>query len=193
MWTLTVLIIELITDRGGNGSETCNKEQGMKHWLMVHDTPEKNGVAGCLSQTLVEKALCNTFWFRSTKDLMELWNFACELHQKSPIEEPCWIEHCMNLCVRKKHNLCNSHECGSDAFVKIKHGEKLQPPAKTVKWIGHSSQSNGHCIYFPDLQRVTVEWNIILTGESVDEDTYQKIQQPLQWLKDLFQWFLILI
>ena len=60
-----------------------------------------------------------------------------------------------------KPNLCDTYEWGKDVYVKIKQEDKLLLRAKKAKWIGHSAQSDGHCIYWPETQRVTVKRNII--------------------------------
>ena len=61
----------------------------------------------------------------------------------------------------KKPNLQDTHKWGEKVYVKIKQDDKLLSRAKKAKWIGHSSQSDGHCIYWPETQQVTVERNII--------------------------------
>ena len=63
---------------------------------------------------------------------------------------------------QKKPNLRETYEWGRDVYVKITQHDKLQPQAKAAKWIGHSSQSDGHCIYWPDSYKVSIERNIIL-------------------------------
>ena len=52
---------QLCSDRGGeylSDDFTCHlKSKGTKQKLTTHDTPEHNGVAECLNQTLVEHVL----------------------------------------------------------------------------------------------------------------------------------------
>ena len=62
---------------------------------------------------------------------------------------------------RKKPNLHETYEWGRDIYVKIIQHDKLQPQAKAAKWIAHSSQSDGHCIYWSDSHKVSIERNII--------------------------------
>ena len=45
--------------------------------------------------------------------------------------------------------------------MKIKQGDKLLPLPTKAKWIGHSTQSDGHVIYQPGSQKVTVERNFV--------------------------------
>ena len=68
----------------------------------------------------------------------------------------------------KKLNLHDTYEWGKDVYVKIKQEDKLANQATRAKWIGHSSQSNGHLIYWPNRHKISLEWNIIFdTGEQV--------------------------
>ena len=49
-------------------------------------------------------------------------------------------------------------------YVKIKQGDKLQPQVKSARWIGYSVQSDGHCVYWPDIKKVSIERNILSEG-----------------------------
>ena len=61
----------------------------------------------------------------------------CSLPDKTPYE----------MVHSQKLNLHDAYEWGKDIFVKIKQDDKLAHRATKVKWIGHSSQSDGHLIY----------------------------------------------
>ena len=50
---------------------------------------------------------------------------------------------------------------GKDIYVKIKQDDKLAHQATKAKWIGHSSQSDGYLIYWPNRHKVSVERNVI--------------------------------
>ena len=68
----------------------------------------------------------------------------------------------------KKPNLHDAYEWGKEVYVKIKQDDKLANRATRAKWIGHSSQSDGHLIYWPNRHKISVELNIIFdTGEQV--------------------------
>ena len=68
----------------------------------------------------------------------------------------------------KKLNLHDAYEWGKDVYIKIKQDDKLANQATRAKWIGHSSQSDGHLIYWPNRHKISVEQNIIFdTGEQV--------------------------
>ena len=68
----------------------------------------------------------------------------------------------------KKPNLRDAYEWGKDVYIKIKQDDKFAPQATKAKWIGNSSQSNGHLIYWPSGHKISVERNIIFdTGDKV--------------------------
>ena len=75
----------------------------------------------------------------------------CSLPDKTPYE----------MVHSKKLNLQDAYEWGKDVYVKIKQDDKLGPRATKAKWIGHSSQSDGHLIYWPSGHKVSVKRNII--------------------------------
>ena len=68
----------------------------------------------------------------------------------------------------KKLNLQDAYEWGKDVYVKIKQDDKLASRATKAKWIGNSSQSDGHLIYWLSGHKASVERNIIFnTGDKV--------------------------
>ena len=81
----------------------------------------------------------------------------CTLPNKTPFE---MVNH-------KKPNLHATHQWGSEVYVKIKQGDKLSSRATRAHWIRFSSQSDGHCIYWPESHKVTVERNILLDKEKL--------------------------
>lgn len=40
-----------------------------------------------------------------------------------------------------------------------------------AKWLGHSVQSDGHCIYWPDSQKVSVKRNIVFNMKEIPKLT----------------------
>ena len=60
----------------------------------------------------------------------------------------------------KKLNLKDLHEWGSDLWVHTMEGTKLDGQSKAGKWVGFDEISNGHQIYWPDKQSVTVERSV---------------------------------
>ena len=61
--------------------------------------------------------------------------------------------------------------------MKIKQEDKLETQATRAKWVGNSSQSNGHLIYWPNRHKVTVERNMIF-------DTREKVKLSPMSLTD---------
>ena len=81
----------------------------------------------------------------------------CALPNKTPFE---MVNH-------KKPNLHATHQWGSEVYVKIKQGDKLSLRATRAHWIGFSSQSDRHCIYWPESHNVIVERNILFNKEKL--------------------------
>ena len=85
----------------------------------------------------------------------------------------------------KKPDLHATHEWGSDVYVKIDKKDKLSARAKTAKLIGFSSQSDGHCIYWPKLHKISIERNILFEKEKLHKyvlilPTEDNIQKTIQ-------------
>ena len=77
----------------------------------------------------------------------------------------------------KKLNLQDTYEWEKDVYIKIKQDDKLAPQATRAKWIGHSSQSDGHLIYWLSRHKVSVERNIIFdTGEKSNYLLYHHLK-----------------
>ena len=74
----------------------------------------------------------------------------------------------MRWSMANKPNLHDAYEWEKDIYVKTKQDDKLANQATRAKWIGHSSQSDGHLIHWPNRHNISVERNIIFdTGEQV--------------------------
>ena len=120
-----VHIKELVTDQGGeytsNEFETYLKEQGMKHRLTVHDTPEQNGVTEHLNHTLVEKACAMLFDSGLPKTLWAM-QFCMQITSKITPLQALLNKTPYEVMHQEKPNLHNSHEWESDVFMKIKQG-----------------------------------------------------------------------
>ena len=55
---------------------------------------------------------------------------------------------------------------GEDEFILKSSKETNFNLEESARWIGYSVQSYGHCIYWLDLQKVSIERNILFNGES---------------------------
>ena len=107
------------------------------------------------------------------------------------ILEPCQTKLLMKLFITRNQILVDTYELGRDVYVKIQQGNKPSAWAKIAKWIGHSSQSDGHCIYWPDSHKVTVERNIyfntakepssapILPNDNLEDSIKMSTKRPI--------------
>jgi hypothetical protein len=60
-----------------------------------------------------------------------------------------------------KPKLDDSHEWGTEVYIKIQQADKLEARAKIARWIGHVNSSNGHQIYWPETRKVSIKRNIV--------------------------------
>ena len=61
---------------------------------------------------------------------------------------------------KEKPNLENLPEWGTHVFVLREGHNKLDEKADEGRWVGYSSDSQGHHVYWPGKHRVTVERNV---------------------------------
>ena len=121
--------------------------KGTTHRLTMHDTPKQNVVTEQLNWTLGKRSRAMLI---ESNLLKSLWGYAilhanyikncthtCSLLEKTPYE----------MVHSKKPNLQDAYKWEKDVYVKIKQDDKLAHQATKAKWIGHSSQSDGHLIY----------------------------------------------
>ena len=160
--------------------------KGTNHKLTRHNThtPEQNGGTEQLNQTLVKRLRAMLIKSNLPKSL---WRYAI-LHAN-------YIKNCMHthslpdktpdkMVHGKKPNLQDAYEWGKDIYVKIKQYDKSAHQATKAKWIGHSSPSNGHLIYWPSRQKVSVERNVIFnTREKVKLSPNYLLHHHLKILK----------
>jgi hypothetical protein len=149
------------SDRGGEFTSAdfsaYLESHGIICKLTVHNTPEHNGAAERAWRTLL-----NIVW---------MLLFASNLPQKLWGEA---LQHAIYVYNRLPHsilggrspyearfkttpNLSNLWEFGSWVFVHITTNDKLAPQAAECRWIGFDPSSNGHRIYWPDRQVISVE------------------------------------
>ena len=145
------LIKVLQSDRG---SEYLSKEfddhlkaNGTIRSLMVHDTPEENGVAEQLNCTLLEHTqamlmtaqLLKTLWSETIHHTVWLKNrtSTCALNSKTPYK----VMH------QTKLNLTDLLEWGARVFMMKTVTGKLDQKATEACWLGYSGTSKGHHIF----------------------------------------------
>ena len=62
-------------------------------------------------------------------------------------------------------NLRDLPEWGSRVFVMTQLAGKLDAKSEEARWVGYSGTSQGHRIYRPNTQRISVERNVTFGGE----------------------------
>jgi len=147
----SVSIKTLQTDRGGeyltNAFSKHLTQAGTIHCLTIHDSPEQNGVAEHLNQTLLERtcemlhasSLPKYLWGECIKHVVWLKNctFTCTLNGQMPYE----------AVLNSKHNLNGLPEWGSQVWVHDASNSKLDMRATTSHWMGYDAESKGSHIY----------------------------------------------
>ena len=83
----------------------------------------------------------------------------------------------------KKPNLYATHQWGSKVYIKIKQGDKLSTRATRAHWNGFSSQSDGHCMYWPESHKVTVKRNILFNKEKLHTVSTRQYYQLMRRYK----------
>ena len=142
---------KLQTDHGGeylsHKFDIHLKAHGTVDSLTVHDTPEENGMSEHLNCTLLKHAhmmhltanLPKFLWAESVQHVLKNCTLLCALNGKTPFE----------ILFKKKPNLKNLPEWGTHIFVLCKGHNKLDGKADKGCWVSYSSDSQGHCIYWP--------------------------------------------
>jgi hypothetical protein len=162
----------LRSDRGGEyqSEEFSNHlaTTGTVQKLTVHDTPEFNSVAKRLNRTLLKRA---QEMLHASGLPRFLWGEAV-LHA-------CWIKnHTATQALDgmtpykalhgKKPDILQLREWGCPVWVHNPSGSKLDVRACEGRWVGIDSQSSdGHRIYWPAAQSITVEQSVYFDDVTV--------------------------
>ena len=161
----------LHSDRGG---KYLSKEfsqhlqlKGTEHRVTVHDTPEHNGVAECLNRTLVERVramihasgLPKNLWGEAIMHATWLKNRSstCHLGMKTLYE----------ILYKKAPNLSNLPVWGCRIKVHDTSSSKLDAWARDRHWVGFDTESDGHCLYWPDSRTVGVKRSVIFEKQDI--------------------------
>ena len=160
-------------------------DAGTVHWLTVHDTPQLNGVAECLNQTLMEKV---HMLLHTSGMPQNLWGKA--LHHST------WLKNRTSMqalggktpwqaVYGTPPNIMGLKCFSETVWVHNMSGSKLDTHAWEGHWIGFNMESHGHCVYWPAKGTVSVEWNIYfragqqLKGEPLAMPTFSTLtEQP---------------
>jgi hypothetical protein len=155
-------IKKLHSDRGGEYLSTefdrYLKDQGIKHQLTIHHSPQQNSVAERLNHTLVEHARAMLLGRDMPKFLWaEALNYAT------------WLKNCLpshstpgktpyELVNKSKPNLALAHEF--PVYVHVITGGKLEARAEEATFVRVDQESKGYCIWWAGKQKVSIERNV---------------------------------
>ena len=149
---------KLKTIRTDNGGEFISKEfkthptaEGGRHEFTIPKTPEQNGVAERMNQTLVETArsmlvnanLPHRFW-------AEAMSTATYLHNRSPTKVVCGMTP-HEAWTGEKPRVDRLRVFGCQAFVHIPRDERNKLDSKSRKCIllGYGTTTKGYRLYDP--------------------------------------------
>jgi transposase InsO family protein len=156
---------EFQSDRGGEfNSDAFSvhlKEEGTVRRLTVHDSPQQNGVAERLNQTLlnivrkllIASGLPRFLWMEALNHAVWVRNrtTTARTEGSTPHEQATGI----------KPNLADLHEWGSKVWVRVDATSKLDVRSKAGRWVGYDAESKGHRIYWEDRRSVSVERDVL--------------------------------
>lgn len=155
----------LRTDRGGEyrSDEFSEhlKKAGTVRKLVVHDTPEHNGVAERLNRTIMEKVramlhesgLPKFLWAEATSHAVYLKNrtWTRTIGETTPFE----------LLNGRKPNIKHLHPWGCKVRVHDDSGSKLDGRSYIGRWMGFDVETKeGHRIYWPEKRKISVERSV---------------------------------
>ena len=161
----------LRSDRGGeylsDEFSAHLKEKGTVRKLVVHDTPEHNGVAERLNRTLLEKVramlhesgLPKFLWAEATAHAVYLKNrtWTRTIGETTPFE----------LLNGHKPNLKSLHPWGCKVRVHDDTGSKLDGRSKIGRWMGFDLETkDGHRVYWQEKRRISVERSVKFNVEA---------------------------
>jgi hypothetical protein len=143
----------------GEFNEYLDK-MGTVRKLTIHDMPEYNGVAECLNCTLLEKVwamlhasgLLKNLWGEAVMHAVYLKNRT----STHTLEGRTLFE----MLTGKEPNIVNLREFSTKVWVHDTSGSKLDGRSCVGCWVGFDEISNGHRIYWPDKQTVSIERSI---------------------------------
>jgi hypothetical protein len=136
------------------------KDQGIKRQLIIHHSPQQNGVAEHLNRTLVEHARAMLLGRDMPKILWaEALNYVT------------WLKNCLpsratlgktpyKLVNKTKPNLTLTHKFGTPVYVHITTGGKLEAKAEEATFVRVDQESKGYHIWWAGKQKVSIERNV---------------------------------
>jgi hypothetical protein len=77
-----------------------------------------------------------------------------------------------------KPNLCELPKFGSKVWVHMPEGSKLDGRSVVGRWVGFNEESNGHRIYSPEKQTVSIQCSVKFNPGEID--VYLPCNVPLE-------------
>jgi transposase InsO family protein len=159
--------------RTDNGLEFCSsefdvfcKDEGIARHRTVRDTPQQNGVAERMNQTLLERARCmlsnagltRRFW-------AEAVTTACYITNRGPHTGiDCKTPY--KVWTGKPADYSNLRVFGCTAYYHVNEG-KLEPRAKKGIFVGYGEGVKGYRIWSPSENRVILSKSVIFDESSM--------------------------
>ncbi|KAJ4717014.1 Retrovirus-related Pol polyprotein from transposon TNT 1-94 [Melia azedarach] len=167
--------------RTDNGLEFCwsefdefCKNEGIARHHTVRDTPQQNGVAERMNQTLLERARCMLSNAELTKRLWaEAVSTACYLINRGPhtginLKTP------FEVWSGKPADYSNLRAFGCTVYYHVNEG-KLEPRAKKGVFVGYGDGVKGYRIWSPSEKRVILSRNVVFDENSMFNPTVKSI------------------
>ncbi|KAJ4720195.1 Retrovirus-related Pol polyprotein from transposon TNT 1-94 [Melia azedarach] len=153
--------------------EFCKNERIARHHT-VRDTPQQNGVAERMNQTLLERARCmlsnaeltRRFWAEAVSTACYLINRGPHtgINLKTPFEV--WSD--------KPADYSNLRAFGCTVYYHVNEG-KLEPRAKKGVFVGYGDGVKGYRIWSPSEKRVILSRNVVFDENSMFNPTVKSI------------------
>ncbi|KAJ4717199.1 Retrovirus-related Pol polyprotein from transposon TNT 1-94 [Melia azedarach] len=167
--------------RTDNGLEFCwsefdefCKNEGIARHHTVRDTPQQNGVAERMNQTLLERARCmlsnaeltRRFWAKAVSTACYLINRGPHtgINLKTPFE----------VWSGKPADYSNLRAFGCTVYYHVNEG-KLEPRAKKGVFVGYGDGVKGYRIWSPSEKRVILSRNVVFDENSMFNPTVKSI------------------
>ncbi|KAJ4724427.1 Retrovirus-related Pol polyprotein from transposon TNT 1-94 [Melia azedarach] len=167
--------------RTDNGLEFCwsefdefCKNEGIARHHTVRDTPQQNGVAERMNQTLLERARCmlsnaeltRRFWAEAVSTACYLINRGPHtgINLKTPFE----------VWSGKPADYSNLRAFGCTVYYHVNEG-KLEPRAKKGVFVGYGDGVKGYRIWSPSEKKVILSRNVVFDENSMFNPTVKSI------------------
>ncbi|KAJ4721544.1 Retrovirus-related Pol polyprotein from transposon TNT 1-94 [Melia azedarach] len=153
--------------------EFC-KNEGIARHHTVRDTPQQNGVAERMNQTLLERARCMLSNAELTRRLWaEAVSTACYLINRGP-HTGIHLKTPFEVWSGKPADYSNLRAFGCTVYYHVNEG-KLEPRAKKRVFVGYGDGVKGYRIWSPFEMRVILSRNVVFDENSMFNPTVKSI------------------